>query len=202
MPKNKNTVYRRNKPPVTRRKWPLIVVTVVVIASAALSGYKLWSKDSSTPKVEKTHSTANSETKGEPKEPATDTSDSEDSQSSTPPADSGSQKPVQEGPSGQTELITPSGNFVSNHHPSLNNSPSLQSVCVTTPGATCHITFTKDGVVKALSTETADRGGAVYWTWKLQDIGITAGSWRVTAEATWGSQTKSASDTLSLEVAP
>jgi hypothetical protein len=102
-----------------------------------------------------------------------------------------------------TPLKEPGGTFVSNHHPSLGGSPSpnqIQSVCVTTPGATCTVVFTKDGVTKQLPDQLTDGEGAAYWTWKLQDIGLTAGTWKTQAKATLGSQVKTANDAMNLEV--
>ncbi|HSX07914.1 MAG TPA: hypothetical protein VLG11_03380 [Candidatus Saccharimonadales bacterium] len=100
---------------------------------------------------------------------------------------------------------TPSGNFVSNHHPNLSGSPAPsleQSVCSTTTGATCQITFTKDGVTKSLDSTSTDRGGAAYWTWDVKSLGLAAGSWKVTAIATLNGQTATASDTQTLDVQP
>jgi len=107
--------------------------------------------------------------------------------------------------SSNTILIDPTGDFVSNHHPNLSGSPAPNtevSVCNTTPGASCKITFSKDGVTKALAIETTDSGGAAYWSWKLQDIGLATGSWSIQAVATLNGQTKTASDVMALEVSP
>ncbi|MEO6513738.1 MAG: hypothetical protein ABIO22_03665 [Candidatus Saccharimonadales bacterium] len=101
-------------------------------------------------------------------------------------------------------LIAPTGDFVSNHHPNLSGSPApntISSVCTTTPGASCTISFTKDGVTKSLPTQTTDRAGSAYWNWKLQDINLTAGSWNITAAATLSGQTKVASDPMDIVVA-
>jgi hypothetical protein len=51
-----------------------------------------------------------------------------------------------------------------------------------------------------LPPETTDSGGSAYWTWKLQDIGLTEGTWKVQAKATLGSQTKTANDLMDLVV--
>lgn len=108
-------------------------------------------------------------------------------------------------PSSDTTLLEPNGTFVSNHRPNLSGSPrpnDMQSSCVTTPGVSCRITFTNGAIVKSLPTRTTDAGGGAYWQWKLQDIGLTAGVWRVDAIASSGSQTKSVSDTIELVVSP
>jgi hypothetical protein len=97
----------------------------------------------------------------------------------------------------------PNGVFVSNHHPNLSGSPApnqINSVCTTTSGASCTIVFTNGSVIKSLPPETTDSGGSAYWTWKLQDIGLTEGTWKVQAKATLGSQTKTANDLMDLVV--
>jgi cytoskeletal protein RodZ len=103
------------------------------------------------------------------------------------------------------KLIAPTGTFVSNHHPNLGGSPAPneeQSTCNTTPGATCQISFTYNGITKTLPAQTADSGGATYWTWTLQDIGLTQGSWHIQATASLNGTTLTASDALTLEVQP
>jgi hypothetical protein len=104
-----------------------------------------------------------------------------------------------------TPLTTPTGSFVSNHNPNLSGSPapnSMQSTCTTTPGAKCQITFKLGSTTKSLPAQQTDRGGSAYWSWELQDIGLTEGSWEVTAKATLGSQTKTATDSMKLEIKP
>jgi len=100
-------------------------------------------------------------------------------------------------------LYTPSGDFVSNHHPNLSGSPApntMASVCNTTPGGKCTIAFTKDGVTKSLSVQTADANGSAYWYWKLQDIGLGSGTWKIQATASLNGQSKTASDPMDLVV--
>lgn len=145
--------------------------------------------------------TAGQNTKGEPIPNPEQTSSPGDQP--TDSQSSGSDKKNNEAPTAQ--LIAPRGNFVSNHRPNLGGSPApnrIASVCTTTSGATCVINFTKDGVTKSLPAQTTDRGGSTYWDWKLQDIGLTEGAWKVTATATLGSQSQSADDAINLEVAP
>jgi hypothetical protein len=106
-------------------------------------------------------------------------------------------------PSSTVPLETPNGIFVSNHRPNLSGSPApnqINSVCTTTSGASCTIVFTNGSVIKSLPLETTDSGGSAYWTWKLQDIGLTEGTWKVQAKATLGSQTKTANDLMDLVV--
>jgi hypothetical protein len=148
--------------------------------------------------------TGSSYTKGQPSN-AGGSSSSGNQQSSGSSSNSGSQKTGSSGSGGTSAvLIAPSGSFVSNHHPNLSGSPApntVTSVCNTTPGASCQITFTMDSVTKSLPSQTADSGGSTYWTnWKLQGVGLTAGSWKVTATATLNGQTKTASDAMSLVV--
>lgn len=99
-----------------------------------------------------------------------------------------------------TSLSQPSGNYVSNHKPSLSSQPDEQSVCNTSPGATCRIEFSQNAVTKTLPAKTADKSGAVYWSWKLQDLGLSEGTWQITVKASLNDQIKTAQDPLALEV--
>ena len=103
-------------------------------------------------------------------------------------------------PASSTTLLTPSGTFVSAHK-SVPIDATLSSVCNTTSGAQCQITFTMGNVVKSLDAQTADRVGAVYWnSWTPAGIGLTAGQWQVTATATYNGQTETSTDSLALEI--
>jgi hypothetical protein len=129
--------------------------------------------------------TANPNTKGEAASPNTDGT-------ATDP-DKGTANP------GNVNLLTPSGNFVSNHRPK-DNRADQQAVCVTTPGASCEIIFTNGSTTRSLPAQTTDRGGATYWTWSPVSANLTAGSWKVQAKATLHDQTKTASDATNLEI--
>jgi hypothetical protein len=111
----------------------------------------------------------------------------------------------QNGASANVSLLTPSGTLVSNHRPSLSgtSSPSSeQSVCNTTPGAVCYIEFTKDNEVKKLPAQTTDPTGATFWSWDVKQAGLSVGSWKITAIVTLNGQSKSFTDSLSLEIQP
>lgn len=99
----------------------------------------------------------------------------------------------------------PSGTFVSNHRPSLSGAAqqqSEQSVCNTSPGANCYITFTKGSIVKTLAAQTTDASGATYWSWNINDSGFSAGTWTVKALASLNGQTSTASDPIDLVIQP
>lgn len=173
-----------------------ILVTVLAIGSVlyATDGFPFNDKEDDKPTV--TETTANSETKGEPQ------SDSNRNQDGSVPSDNKSQtNTTNNNTDPSADLKKPEGNFVNNHRPSLSDSSSMQSSCVTTPGATCQIIFTKDGVTKTLPAQKTDAGGGTYWTWTLQDIGLTAGTWKIQAKATLGSQIETTDDAVNLEVA-
>lgn len=104
--------------------------------------------------------------------------------------------------SGQgTEFIAPRGSFVSNHSPGKNGSPTAeQSVCTTTPGASCYIQFVKDGVVKKLDAKIVDGSGSVVWSWDVKDAGFAAGAWQITAVSSLSGQTKSTIDSIVMEI--
>ena len=174
---------------------PLLVVVIIVLVLAAvgvLGMYFVHHRHHQTPV------SAGVNTKGEP---TVSSGTGKQDNTTAPPSTTGSQT----GTSTNANLATPTGDFVSNHHPNLSGSPApntMTSVCTTTSGATCTISFTKDGVTKSLAPETTDEGGSAYWNWKLQDIGLTAGTWKITATAKQGGNTKIASDALNLEVSP
>ena len=145
--------------------------------------------------------TASSYTKGQgtsTKVPSTNTT----THSTTPSSmanQPGDQKSNDGGTTGPAP-VAPSGDFVSAH--TVSTSTSLTSVCNTTPGANCEISFTSsDGTVKVLTEETTDRGGAAYWNnWTPSSIGITAGSWTIKAIATLNGQTAASTDARPLVV--
>lgn len=99
-------------------------------------------------------------------------------------------------------LDAPTGNFVNTHHPSL--STPMSSSCVTTVGAMCQITFTNTATGKTIPVssqpQAVDSSGAAYWNWTPQQIGLTSGTWKITATATLNDQSKSASDAMNLEI--
>lgn len=99
-------------------------------------------------------------------------------------------------------LAAPFGTFVSNHRPGQNGSPTAeQSVCNTTPGATCDIQFTNaSGITKSLGAEVADSNGTAYWSWDINGGTLAPGSWQITAVVKLNGQTKTTPDPTSLEV--
>lgn len=104
----------------------------------------------------------------------------------------------------QAELIAPSGNFVSSH--TLPLSASAESVCITTINAVCEITFTNGSTSKSLGSGQAkagrtDQNGTVTWpVWTPASLGLTPGSWTITAKASLGAQSKTTVDTVKLVV--
>lgn len=133
----------------------------------------------------------------------TSTSDNANSSDQTSNSNNSNDKNGNSNTSQNLPLLEPSGTFVSNHEPNLSGDPSpnlIQSVCVTTPGANCTISFTKNGESKSLPEKKTDREGAAYWDWKLQDIGLTTGDWRIQARATLNGEEKTTNDSLTMKV--
>jgi len=98
-----------------------------------------------------------------------------------------------------TSLIAPYGNFVSNHKPGQNGAPfDENSVCNTTPGATCYIQFTMGSQTKKLEGRIADEGGVASWDWTASNL--ASGKWIITAVATLNGQSKSTQDDQPLEI--
>jgi hypothetical protein len=181
--------------------WGALFVGLVVIVIAALeltNTTHLLHKKNVTINTPTSGGSSVNEQKGEPQtsnsstRPATDASQPGDTKSNS-------------GASSVANLIAPTGDFVSAHgtseHP-IPLSATLASVCNTTPGVSCKITFTApDGTTKALSSQITDRGGSAYWnSWTPANIGLSAGTWQVKAVVTSGSQTKTATDAMELVV--
>jgi hypothetical protein len=188
----------------TWKKPVLITAVTVLVAAGILAALELTGITSfilnSDPPVPRT---ANQNTKGEGPTRAAEAEAEKDADNNGNGTWSSDNKtPNSEQPT--TKLDVPTGNFVSNHRPKLSQTDEaikkIQSSCVTTPGATCQIIFTKDGVSKSLAAQKTDAGGGAYWDWKLQDIGLTKGAWKIQAKATLGTQTETAEDSALLEV--
>lgn len=97
-----------------------------------------------------------------------------------------------------SKLVKPTGNFVSSHF--VSETSRISSTCNSTPGAVCQIQFTKGSTTKKLPMKTVDSGGAAYWAWQPDSIGLTKGTWQISVVATLGSQRSTANDALNLEV--
>lgn len=200
-----NPATNRKKSAKTGPKWLVMsVLCLLLIAVLAIFVFELTNTThlfhSEKPKIPSV--SAGQTTKGVPQsatqsENGTQNAKSTGSQTST---DSGATPAA-------IVVVTPYGEFVSNHHPNLSGSPApntITSVCTTTAGVSCKIMFTNasTGVVKSLPAQVTDAGGTTYWGWKLQDVGLGAGTWHIQAIASSGTQTKTASDPMDLVVAP
>jgi cytoskeletal protein RodZ len=178
---------------INKKKW-LISAAIILVAGAALWYFAIRTPNAKLHPQTPTQAGGSAEIqKGQAvaqSKPATvDSSQPGDSKNSTNPTSS-------------TVLLVPFGNFVSNHKPGQNNSPLAEtSVCNTSPGASCQIVFTKGGLTKSLPAQTTDRAGSTFWNdWTPTSIGLTTGSWQVQAKATLGSQSKTATDQIPLEI--
>jgi cytoskeletal protein RodZ len=99
----------------------------------------------------------------------------------------------------------PSGNFISSYSANLNTQE--QSECDTTAGATCTISFTNNGTTKSLPATQATaspknpNGAFASWNWQPSALGLTPGSWTVSATATLNGQSIVTKSSLLLELA-
>lgn len=161
------------------------MLSVVVILGALY--YKLIKKPVviNTPATTQQEDVAAIEAGNSPKNP--------DAQTASSTKDSGQSQSSGAGP------ITPSGNFVSNHKPS-SKSDNLESVCRTSVGASCKISFTRDGVVKNLDAKPTNQDGVASWIWSPTSIGLTSGSWQIAATAEYNGRTADQPDPLNLEI--
>jgi hypothetical protein len=179
----------------------LLIAAFILVLCLELSNTTHIFHEQSAQGFAKTPSVGGSSVNEQKGEPQTSKDSTTASSETTQPGDNKSNSTA----TSTTNLITPSGDFVSAHgtseHP-IPLSATLASVCNTTPGVSCKITFTApDGTTKSLSSQLTDRGGSAYWnSWTPASIGLTTGSWQVKAVATSGSQTKTATDAMELVV--
>jgi hypothetical protein len=176
-----------------RNKWLLIVFAAIVILTLlefTNTTHLLHSKKAVSGTIPSSSPINTSSSSAKPESGSTG--------SATPPA-ANNEKQNQTPPvSTNAPLQAPYGTFVSNHHPDANTSE--ESVCSSTPGASCVIKFTQGNVVKTLSAQAVDGTGTTYWSWNVKQAGLTSGSWTVAAIANLNGQTKSTQDSLALEI--
>jgi len=196
-----NTTYRRKTVKRPRSRKPVIGLVVVGVLLLATAGALLFrhyhkSQDSTTGQTSSSTKTT--------KESTTNAGVLGKQETSNTPNSVPAKTP--ETGSASSSLKAPFGTFVSNHRPSLKGewrSNEENSVCNTSPGATCEITFTKDGVTKSLGQKTVDANGAAYWnSWTIQDINLSEGTWTITAIAANNGKTARTNDQVLLEVQP
>lgn len=132
----------------------------------------------------------------------TSTADSVASQSAIPNSvstNAGDKSSSVDVPAGSAPAA-PTGNFISNHRPSVSTSLQESSVCVSTPGATCYIQFSQGDMTRTLAEQKTDSAGSTYWNWNVSEAQLTNGSWKVQAIAKLNGQTATSSDPMNLEV--
>ncbi len=174
----------------------LIAVAVVCLVLASLAtAYYLKRKDDAY----KTKQYGSSQTNPNSNTPIADSSNNTGGSSSSKDA---TEAPA---PAADSSIVpsAPVGNFVSNHHPNLSGQPAPNlesSTCSTSPGVQCQIKFTHGDIVKYLDPQVTNADGNTSWTWKVSDIGLTVGDWKITAIATNGSKTATADDAMLLSV--
>lgn len=112
--------------------------------------------------------------------------------------------PGSDQPDGSGEpLREPTGTFLSSHRLSQTGSgvpDRARSVCNTTAGATCTITFTRDGVTRQLPPRTTDALGTAEWDWSVSELGLQVGHWDVQVTASRESEKRSVEEAIGLEV--
>ncbi len=182
----------------SRLRKPAIAVIIVVVSAALvlLSEVSGWTHLFHHAKIV----TASQYTKGEPATSSQSTGNNTSSANGTTPPANSSDKSSPNG-SG-VELQTPTGTFVSSH--TVSTSSNISSACSSTPGATCIISFSNDnGSTISLAKEVTDPSGAAYWdSWSPKSIGLTSGTWHISAIASLSGQSKSATDSRDMVVMP
>lgn len=174
---------------------PALIIVAAIVVIAAIGGY-IWHREAhkaatvtSTSRNEFDKPVPNPNVPGgnTTNTPGSSISTNKGSGSSTPPTVSNSVQPS-----------APQGDFVSSHTITL--SENELSACNTTAGVQCKITFTMGSTTVSLPGKTTDSNGSASWNWTPQSIGLTPGSWTVTAVATNGSKSASTVDVNRLTV--
>jgi hypothetical protein len=104
---------------------------------------------------------------------------------------------------GADALLPPTGTFLSSHRLSLSGAGApgnARSVCRTSPGAKCWLTFSKDGKNVSFLARTVGDDGVASWDWSPADIHLTAGHWDVTVTAERGSEQQVVDEAIGLDV--
>lgn len=96
-------------------------------------------------------------------------------------------------------VITPTGNFVSNHTIRSAND-SIESICSTNVGATCEITFKLGDVTKSVGAKQTNGDGTAMWLWTPASIGLSSGTWEIIAISSYNGSTVSQADPRKLDV--
>lgn len=178
-----------------RRVFVVVVCVLAIILLAAATYYYLKQKDESY-RAKQYGSSQTNPSKNTP------VASGNDNRGSTSNSKGASNTPTTPADSSVTPT-TPTGTFVSNHHPNLSGQPAPNlesSTCTTTPGVTCQIKFTNGDIVKVLEPQTTNADGNTSWTWRLGDVGLTVGDWKVTAVATNGTKVTMADDSMPLSI--
>lgn len=182
----------------SRRKsvWPRVILAIVVLFALIGGGLYTWHKH-----VHKT-ATLTSTSRNEYSKPEANTNvpggNVSTGQGGAVSSNKGSSTTATPTTAPSTQPINPTGDFVSSH--SITLTGTELSACTTTAGAQCQITFTLGTTTKSLANQTTNNNGSTSWDWTPQSIGLTPGSWQVTAVATNGSKTASTVDVNKLVV--
>lgn len=175
----------------SNKRFFFTATSVAIALIALIVVYKHFSKHSDV--IPSSSPNTNSSTVSQKQQaPSQPTSDADKSAPASNSQDQGSTSVI--------TLLAPTGNFVSNHTPGNGSPTTEQSVCNTTPGATCYIELSKGGQIKTLAVKAADNSGSVIWSWDVADFQIDSGVWKITAISSLNGHTKSTVDSISLTI--
>lgn len=176
----------------TRKMKIALSALAVVLVLGSVFAYVSWSNNSDLPGNASDDEITIDPNKGGDK---TGFSNSDD-----PKVDSGSGTDVSSNTGNGPDK--PYGNFVNNHSVKMGSeiAENMSSICHTTPGAECLIRFTHGETIRELEMQKVDGNGKTQWYWSLNDVGLTAGSWKVEAAATLNGKESVTVDPIKLEV--
>lgn len=178
----------------------ILVIIVLAVSVWAVIHYNVFTNTN----VTKQTSSSNQTTKKSNTQPSqsTQTQTTTTSPSTSTNSTSNTSAKSTDNTQSSTTLLNPYGQFVSNQTPSLSdpNQQTEVSTCETTPGASCYIEFIKSGSATiTLKEQVTDSNGVTSWTWNLSKQGFAVGTWQVKAIAILGNQTKTATETMTVQ---
>jgi cytoskeletal protein RodZ len=180
---------------------PAVLLLIVLVAGGGTVWLQARNDSTNSSNSPKTDNATISESKNQyaPVDESPAPSPSPSPSPSTPPTDGNDKGSTPPNPN--ATLLDPTGNFVSSYKVYQGaGGQNWESVCNTTPGASCTITFTQGTTVKTLPAKTIDGNGTAYWNWTPDSLQLTKGNWTITVKVSLGTQNKQIVDAKPLEV--
>ncbi len=195
----KNKYYARNTATKPKKSWrskALLWTVVALVMFGGSAGAWVWHKH----RQHTAAVTANTSHINATQKNGKSTSSSTQ-QSSQPSATQTNKNPTPSDTDNQS-LESPGtySSFASSH--SVTSGTLENTVCITTPGASCTVEFKQGDVVKSLPAQSTDSTGSAYFYWTPGKVKLSPGNWSIILKVTLNGASKTAQDNITLQVAP